>query len=348
MLSFAKKIVKRLKWNPTKNSDTNIIHNSFLLKIFMGALEEALFWRQSWFTLLCILYVNIVVLTLSYFEVTFLEFVLKLFIFIIMADAFETWLIYKHRTSFLKKLAIQDGSILVNNIIKATTWMEYQLSNFIYLRETNHTKAFLLANIILGLVFIMSQLINGYVLIYCVLMLAFTFHKIAPPVYRVCQKIKQNAESDNEIENLIPDVSEVDLKLLSFEPEPIKDEKQSLDYWKPVDLAADDASDSSDNSSSIVTNLSMEKLPKDVESSDSSDDEYIPLVKQNDQLQSTLEEVQPAGNWGSSAFNVLRNISGAVASVYVAPSASDDKKRKRISSVDSTDGFEMIDKSDLL
>lgn len=57
-----------------------------------------------------------------------------------MADAFETWLIYKHRTSFLKKLAIQDGSILVNNIIKATTWMEYQLSNFIYLRETNHTK----------------------------------------------------------------------------------------------------------------------------------------------------------------------------------------------------------------
>lgn len=43
-----------------------------------------------------------------------------------------------------------------------------------------------------------------------------------------------------------------------------------------------ECSDSSDNSSSLVTNLSMEKmhnLEKDVESSDNSDDEYIPLGK---------------------------------------------------------------------
>lgn len=53
-----------------------------------------------------------------------------------------------------------------------------------------------------------------------------------------------------------------------------------VDYWKPDDLPIEDASDSSENSSSLVTNFSMEKvdtLQKDVETSDSSEDEYIPL-----------------------------------------------------------------------
>lgn len=87
----------------------------------------------------------------------------------------------------------------------------------------------------------------------------------------------------------------------------IKDEKQSLgkhnllmtkvililliiscllwnfaDYWKPEDLPFEEASDSSDTSSSLVTNLSIEKmqtLSNEVEVTDSSDDEYIPQGK---------------------------------------------------------------------
>lgn len=52
------------------------------------------------------------------------------------------------------------------------------------------------------------------------------------------------------------------------------------DYWKPDDIPLEEASDSSDNSSSLVTNMSIEKmqsLDKNVETSDSSEDEYIPL-----------------------------------------------------------------------
>lgn len=66
---------------------------------------------------------------------------------------------------------------------------------------------------------------------------------------------------------------------------------------------------------------------------------------QQKQLQSTLEEVQPAASWGGAAYSAFFNIAGAVSNmVYAAP---DEKKRKRVSSVDSSDGFEMIDKNDL-
>lgn len=53
-----------------------------------------------------------------------------------------------------------------------------------------------------------------------------------------------------------------------------------IDYWKPDDVPIEEASDSSENSSSLITNFSMEKvetLQKDVETSDSSEDEYIPF-----------------------------------------------------------------------
>lgn len=55
--------------------------------------------------------------------------------------------------------------------------------------------------------------------------------------------------------------------------------KSIPDYWKPDDIPIEDASDSSE-SSSLVTNFSMEKvksLHRDVETSDSSEDEYIPV-----------------------------------------------------------------------
>lgn len=60
-----------------------------------------------------------------------------------------------------------------------------------------------------------------------------------------------------------------------------------VDYWKPNDVPLAEYSDSSDNSSSLVTNFSIEKmntLEKDVDSTDTSEDEYIPLGKYNLQL----------------------------------------------------------------
>lgn len=55
-----------------------------------------------------------------------------------------------------------------------------------------------------------------------------------------------------------------------------------IDYWKPEDLPIEEASDSSETSSSLVTNLSMEKMQtfeKEIETTDSSEDEYMPQVK---------------------------------------------------------------------
>lgn len=77
---------------------------------------------------------------------------------------------------------------------------------------------------------------------------------------------------------------------------------------------------------------------------------YVVVVyfteQQKEQLQSTLEVVQPSTTWGSSAYNAFFNITGAVANMM--SNAPDDKtKRKRVSSIDSSDGFEIIDKNDL-
>lgn len=62
-------------------------------------------------------------------------------------------------------------------------------------------------------------------------------------------------------------------------------------------------------------------------------------------MQSTLEIVEPASTWSSAAYNTFWNITGAVANMMHSDSAK--TKRKRLSSVDLSDGFEMIDKSDL-
>lgn len=68
--------------------------------------------------------------------------------------------------------------------------------------------------------------------------------------------------------------------------------------------------------------------------------------QQKEQLQSTLEVIQPSTTWGSSAYNAFFNITGAVANM-VSNAPEDKTKRKRVSSIDSSDGFEIIDKNDL-
>lgn len=67
--------------------------------------------------------------------------------------------------------------------------------------------------------------------------------------------------------------------------------------------------------------------------------------QQKEQLQSTLEVVQPS-TWGSSAYNAIFNITGAVANM-MSNAPEDKTKRRRVPSIDSSDGFEIIDKNDL-
>lgn len=69
-------------------------------------------------------------------------------------------------------------------------------------------------------------------------------------------------------------------------------------------------------------------------------------MQQKEQLQSTLEVIQPSATWGTSAYNALWNFTGAVANMVYTK--TDDHKRKRVSSVDSSDGFEIVEKQDLL
>lgn len=57
--------------------------------------------------------------------------------------------------------------------------------------------------------------------------------------------------------------------------------------------------------------------------------------------------MQPTGTWSGAAYNVLSNFGGAVANIVYKTQDEKEKRRKRVSSMDSSDGFEMIDKNDL-
>lgn len=337
------------KWKVTKNIESKNKNSSLLLLFFINILEDVLFWKKIWFTLLFILCFNIVFISCAYRQLNVLQFIFGFSAIIISIDAVEAWLRYKHRTSCLKRLVYHENENIKIVAYKIQTWFERMWTGFIYLRDKNHTKAFLLLQIMLTVTMLIGRYTSGYILLYLLFTVIFFLHKLIPPLANVLKKVQQNAESDFELEGLIPDESDINLALLSIEQDQkhIKDEKQSLDYWKPEDLPFEEASDSSDTSSSLVTNLSIEKmqtLSNEVEVTDSSDDEYIPQVQPSEQIQTTLE-VQPVGTWSSTAFNALSSIGGAVANMVY--SSEDNKKRKRVKSADSSDGFEIIDKEEL-
>ncbi|KAI5633088.1 hypothetical protein NE865_14216 [Phthorimaea operculella] len=304
-------------------------------------------------SLSCVFILNVIFFICIHWEINFLELIFCIWATILSVDAFETWLKYKHRTACLKRLSDADSPELNKIAVNLNNWIRRKWIEFSYLRESNHTKAFLLVNIFFTTVFLIGKYMSVYTLLYVICMIICFSHKVAPQVLKFMKKIQQHAESDGELEGLIPDMSEVDVKILSIEPDPpVFDERQSLDYWKPVDMPLEDGSDSSEHSSSLVTNISMEKmknLDKDVgmETSDSSEDEYIPLDQQKEPLllKSTMEVVQPASSWSNTAYNAFFNVTGAVANMVY--SAQDSSKRKRVSSIDSSDGFEIIDKNDL-
>ncbi|XP_059054432.1 uncharacterized protein LOC131848548 [Achroia grisella] len=341
----------KLKWGSKATSECWNIQTTYSFSLFIAVLEDLIFWKKIWLSLSFVFFYNLILLLCIRQQINCFEFILYISIIIISIDALETWLKYKHRTTFLKKLVVNDGNKIRTTFHQFNKFFEKKWTNFIYLREKNPTKAFLLVNIILSVIFLLGKYISGYLLIYILCMLLLLFQKLTPPILKLVKKIQQSAESEAELEGLIPEVSEVDINLLSIEPECtiVTDERQSLDCWKPVDLSNDETSDSSENSSSLATNLSIEKmqtLDRDVETSDSSEDEYIPIEKQKGQLQSTLEVIQPSDTWSSTAYNALWNFTGAVTKIVY--SRTEDNKRNRVSSMDSSDGFEMIDKTDLM
>ncbi|KAL0842057.1 hypothetical protein ABMA28_014254 [Loxostege sticticalis] len=349
MFNFLK---KRLKWSSSKTVDSKKTQSSHILAVITGILEDILFWKKIWLSLSFILFLNVIFFVFIRKEVSLINLVVFFNILFLLIDAFETWLKYKHRTTCLKRLADHEGSQLKITVAQLKTFIVKKWMEYMYLRDTNHTKAFLLMNILLGVFFLTGQYLSGYITMYLLCLSIALLYKVAPPVIKVVKKIQQNAESDVDFEGLIPEVSEVDLNLLTIEPEPnpTYDERQSLDYWKPDDIPLEEASDSSDNSSSLVTNMSIEKmqsLDKNVETSDSSEDEYIPLdQQQKEQLLSTVEEIRPTSAWSTSAYNALWNITGAVANMVYTK--TDSNKIQRVSSADSSDGFEMVEKQDLI
>ncbi|KAH9630702.1 hypothetical protein HF086_003993 [Spodoptera exigua] len=276
---------KALKWNTAKTLENKNTQTSLLLAAFLGLLEDVLFWKKMWMSLLFIFLVNIVFFVSVYQQVNLLEFILISWTAVVIIDAFESWLKHKHRTGCLKRLS-EHGDQISSVAFQFKVWLKNRCNEFLYLRETNHTKAFLLINIILIIFFLTGKYISGYILVYILLMSICLFNKVILPIIKLCKNMRQDFESDFELEGLIPEASEVDIKLLSIEPDPVPvmDERQIYDYWKPEDVPLAECSDSSDNSSSLVTNFSMEKmqtLDKDVDSSDTSEDEYIPLGKFN-------------------------------------------------------------------
>ncbi|XP_023947335.2 uncharacterized protein LOC112052466 isoform X2 [Bicyclus anynana] len=298
------------KWkSPTSTEIKN--SSSFLFIISLCLLEDVLLWKKMWMSLLFFVCFNIVFMVCLYRQLNLIQFAIGFSIVIICFDALESWLKYKHRTTCLKRLASHDNQKIKTALTEINNWINRQCKGFIFLRNNNHTKAFLLLQIMLSLIFFIGRYTSGYTILYLLFTVIFFLHKLIPPIIKVYKKVQQNA-----------------------------------DYWKPEDLPLEDASDSSDNSSSLARNLSIEKmqsLTKDVEVTDSSEDEYIPEEQQPEQYQSSLE-VQPSGTW-SNAFGVLSNLKGAV--VNMVYNQHDDKKRRRIPSVDSSDGFEMVDKNEL-
>lgn len=73
-------------------------------------------------------------------QISLFKFVLCSCIAILIIDAFESWLKYKHRTTCLKRLANYESKQLTTAAVKFNQWFWNKWNDLLYLRETNHTK----------------------------------------------------------------------------------------------------------------------------------------------------------------------------------------------------------------
>lgn len=123
--------------------------------------------------IICFKYSNSIifnVLTLNIFfnsatvhqQVNLLEFILMSCTAVVSIDAFESWLKYKHRTGCLKKLS-GHGDQINSVALHFKLWLKNRWNEFLFLRETNHTKVSICCN---WLFYNNCYLGNAYYLIY--------------------------------------------------------------------------------------------------------------------------------------------------------------------------------------
>lgn len=62
-------------------------------------------------------------------------------------------------------------------------------------------------------------------------------------------------------------------------------------------------------------------------------------------MKSTLQVIDATNTWGNSAYNAIWNLTGVVTNMM--KTQAEIGKRKRVSSMDSSEGFEIIDENDL-
>lgn len=339
----------KFKWSSGRNTINK--ETKTILKCLIKLLENILLWENMWLSLGFLLYMNIIFAICFYKDVNLFQFSIAISIVLTSLDAFETWLKYKHRNSFLRSILPEEDSIkLYQAAVRVKIWIKKRWNQFIQLREMNHTKAFLLTNIFLGFIYVIGKSINGYTIMYMLCMSATLAQPVLPYIKRTIKKVQQHAESDSEIESLIPVVSEQEMKDLTFEVDGALEKQKSIDILGLDELQPGETSDSSDNNS-ITTNMTKETmslLDNDVnDSSETSDDEYIPTVQQEKlPLRSTLEVIEP-NTWSNSAYSVLQSVTGVIGGMMFTQTESQSRKAHRVPSMDSSDGFELIDEDDL-
>lgn len=82
-------------------------------------------------------------------QISLLQFVICFSITILILDAFEAWLKHKHRTTFLKRISNIESIRLNSTVAKFKQWINRRWVDFVFIRETNHTKV---SNIVIFLV----------------------------------------------------------------------------------------------------------------------------------------------------------------------------------------------------
>lgn len=92
-------------------------------------------------------------------EFNIYKFLIAIFMVIISIDGFETWLKYKHRETFLRRISACNESIdssmqLYQYMLRVKIWINKKWSEFLFLRETNHTKVSNFFTVLLSLLII--------------------------------------------------------------------------------------------------------------------------------------------------------------------------------------------------
>lgn len=62
MFEVAKKLLKKIKWGPSKSLVSKDGQSGLLLSAFIGVIEDALLWKDNWLSLSFLSFVNVLFL----------------------------------------------------------------------------------------------------------------------------------------------------------------------------------------------------------------------------------------------------------------------------------------------